>query len=95
MKADAPMTESKWAQNITVRFGKDSGVDEPDGFKDLQVGDKVSIELTGKITGITKNDGSSSFDLEMSEVELESASEEAKEEKKEPKSMSEHLEKKK
>jgi len=95
MKVAEPMTESKWAQNITIRFGKDSGVDEPDGFEALKVGDKVNVELTGKITAISKSDGSSSIDLEMAEVELESASEEAKEEKKEPKSMSEHLEKKK
>ena len=62
--------------------GKDSGVDPPDGFEALKVGDKINAEITGKVTGITQADGSSSIDIEMDEVELESAAEEAKEEKK-------------
>jgi hypothetical protein len=77
--------DSKWAQSVSLRFGKESGIDPPDGFEDLKVGDEVNVEITGKVTNIQHGEGSSSLDIEMSEVELESGAEEAKEEAKEPK----------
>lgn len=86
----------KWAQTVTLRFGKESGVDPPDGFENLKVGSKVNAEITGKITAINHSEGSSSMEIQMDEVELESVSEEGKEEKKEPpegKTISETLEK--
>ena len=93
IKVAAP---DKWMQSVSLRFGKESGVDPPDGFEELKVGDKVNVEITGKVTNIQHGEGSSSLEVQMEEVELESAAEENKEEKKEspePKTINETLEK--
>jgi hypothetical protein len=83
-KVSAPKLDTTWAKTVTLRFGADSGIDPPDGFKDLQIGDEVNVEITGKITQLSQSDGSSSFEVEMKEVELETPEVEAAEEEKEP-----------
>ena len=94
--AKVKVAPDNWMQSVSLRFGKESGVDPPDGFEELKVGDKVNVEITGKVTNIQHGEGSSSLEVQMEEVELESAAEENKEEKKEPpepKTINETLEK--
>jgi hypothetical protein len=62
--------EKEWRRRVSFDFG-DGGLQPPEGFKDLSIGDEVRVLVTGKVKNLSQNEETSSFSLQMEKIELE------------------------
>lgn len=62
--------EKDWRRRVSFDFGE-GGVQPPEGFKDLSIGDEVTVLVTGKVKNLSQSEGASSFALQMEKVELQ------------------------
>ena len=80
-----PIEDKEWRQRVSFDFGK-GGMAQPDGFKNLSMDDEITVIVTGKISSIQQDGDTSSFSLQMEEIQLKFGQQ---------RSMTEILEKKK
>ena len=62
--------DKEWRRRVSFDFGKGS-LESPDGFKDLSIGDEVTVLVTGKVNSLNQNEDTSSFALQMEKIELQ------------------------
>jgi hypothetical protein len=71
-KAAKPDVANDWQRRVSFDFGKGKGgMKEPEGFKDLTVGSKVTVLVTGKVVSLRTDQDSSAFSLAMEKLELQ------------------------
>jgi hypothetical protein len=69
-KAKIDSLTEEWRRTISFNFGGEGGLEEPDGFKELGVGDDVTLLVGGKVTGLNADRHGSGLTLEVEEVEM-------------------------
>lgn len=62
--------EKDWRRRVSFDFGE-GGVTPPEGFKDLSIGDEVTVLVTGKVKNLSQSEDTSSLSLQMEKIELE------------------------
>lgn len=62
--------EKEWRRRVSFDFGE-GGVQPPEGFKELSIGDEVTVLVTGKVKNLSQNEETSSFSLMMENLELQ------------------------
>jgi len=71
-KAPTPLGDDEWRRRVSFDFGKGKGgMKEPAGFKDLTVGQTVTVLVTGKVNSLRTDTDSSNISLVMEKLELE------------------------
>lgn len=72
MSKSAPINadEKEWRRRVSFDFGE-GGVQPPEGFKDLSIGDEVMVLVTGKVKNLNQSEETSSFALMMEKLELQ------------------------
>lgn len=72
-KSSAPSVneyDKEWRRRVSFDFGK-GGLEPPDGFTGLSIGDEVTVLVTGKVKSLSQNEDTSNFSLQMEKTELQ------------------------
>jgi len=69
-KTAQPESVDEWRRRVSFDFGK-GGLGAPEGFKELSIGDEVTVMVTGKVNNLNQTEDTSSFALQMEKIELE------------------------
>lgn len=70
MAKSVPVETNEWRRRVSFDFGK-GGLSVPEGFKELSIGDEVTVMVTGKVNNLSQSEDTSSFALQMEKIELE------------------------
>lgn len=62
-----------WLRTATFNFGGEKGLETPEGFRDLRVGDEVTLLVKGTVTNLSADKMGECLGVEMNRVELVSA----------------------
>lgn len=62
--------EKEWRRKVSFDFGK-GGLEAPEGFKEMSIGDEVTVLVTGKVKSLNQSEDTSSFSLQMENIELQ------------------------
>jgi hypothetical protein len=64
-----------WQREVYFDFGDKGEVKTPEGFDDLDLDDEVTVMITGKVVGLSKDQGGANMRIQMKTVELKAAPE--------------------
>jgi hypothetical protein len=78
--------EKEWRKEVSFDFGE-GGMQPPEGFKDLSIGDEVTVVVTGKVKNLSQSKETSNVRLQMEQIQLKTGHK--------PRSMAEIMEGKK
>ena len=70
MAKNIPTVDKEWRQRVSFDFGK-GGLVAPEGFKELSIGDEITVMVTGKVNSLRQDEDTSNFSLQMEKIELE------------------------
>jgi RPA family protein len=62
--------EQEWRRKVSFNFGK-GGMEKPKNLSDLGVEDEITVLVTGKVTEVRSTEDTSSFELRMEKVEIQ------------------------
>lgn len=62
--------EIPWLRTATFNFGGEKGLETPEGFRDLRVGDEVTLLVKGTVTNLSADKTGECLGVEMDRVEL-------------------------
>jgi len=70
MAKGIPDIEEEWRRKVSFDFGK-GGLAPPDGFRDLNIDEEITVIVTGKVNDLHQGKETSSFSLYIGSVEIQ------------------------
>lgn len=61
--------EKEWRKEVSFDFGE-GGMKPPAGFRDLSIGDEVTVVVTGKVKNLSQSEETSNIRLRMEKLQL-------------------------
>ncbi len=68
-KNSITVDEKEWRKEVSFDFGE-GGMQPPAGFKDLSIGDEVTVLVTGKVKKLSQSEDTSNIRLRMEKIQL-------------------------